>query len=191
MARYVLALDQGTSSSRAVLFDEDGAPFATEQREFPQIYPRPGWVEHDPNAIWSSQLEAARTVLRTSHVLAPAPSSPERAAFLQWVHFAETAFTGLGNMAWHARLREDADQVPEAMADYRAWAEASLDTLERGLEGRDFILGDELSGADVMLGYTLLVAKAFGVLGDAHPRSDAYLARLTSRPAFQKALRAT
>ena len=68
MARYVLALDQGTSSSRAVLIDEDGTPFATEQREFPQIYPRPGWVEHDPNAIWSSQLEAARSVLRTAHV---------------------------------------------------------------------------------------------------------------------------
>ena len=70
MARYVLALDQGTSSSRAVLFDEEGAPFATEQREFPQIYPRPGWVEHDPNAIWSSQLEAARSVLRTADVAA-------------------------------------------------------------------------------------------------------------------------
>ena len=70
MARYVLALDQGTSSSRAVLFDEEGAPFATEQREFPQIYPRPGWVEHDPNAIWSSQLEAARSVLRTAGVAA-------------------------------------------------------------------------------------------------------------------------
>ena len=70
MARYVLALDQGTSSSRAVLFDEDGAPFATEQREFPQIYPRPGWVEHDPNVIWSSQLEAAQSVLRTAGVAA-------------------------------------------------------------------------------------------------------------------------
>ena len=66
MARYVLALDQGTSSSRAVLFDEEGTPVATEQREFPQIYPRAGWVEHDPEAVWSSQLEAAQAVLRKS-----------------------------------------------------------------------------------------------------------------------------
>ncbi len=68
MARYVLALDQGTSSSRAVLFDEEGTPVATEQREFPQIYPRAGWVEHDPEEIWSSQLEAAQDVLRKSRI---------------------------------------------------------------------------------------------------------------------------
>jgi glycerol kinase len=70
VARYALALDQGTSSSRAVLFDEDGAPVAQEQREFPQIYPRAGWVEHDPEAIWSSQVEAAQAVLGASRVAA-------------------------------------------------------------------------------------------------------------------------
>ena len=68
MARYILALDQGTSSSRAVLFDEEGAPFATAQHEFPQLYPQAGWVEHDPEAIWSSQLQAAQDVLRNAHV---------------------------------------------------------------------------------------------------------------------------
>ncbi len=68
MPRYVLALDQGTSSSRAVLFDEAGAPVASEQREFPQIYPQPGWVEHDPEAIWSSQLESARALVRSAGV---------------------------------------------------------------------------------------------------------------------------
>src|ERR1700693_5747795 len=63
MAKYVLALDQGTSSSRAILFDHDGAPVARASFEFPQIYPQPGWVSHDPEAIWSSQLDAARKVL--------------------------------------------------------------------------------------------------------------------------------
>ena len=60
----ILALDQGTSSSRAVLFGHDGRVIAQESREFPQIYPRPGWVEHDPEAIWNSQIDAARAVLR-------------------------------------------------------------------------------------------------------------------------------
>lgn len=55
MKQYVLALDQGTSSSRAIVFDEKGTPCASSQREFPQIFPRPGWVEHDPNEIWASQ----------------------------------------------------------------------------------------------------------------------------------------
>jgi glycerol kinase len=61
--KYVLALDQGTSSSRAILFDRDGTPVAQRSVEFPQIYPQPGWVSHDPESIWSSQLEAAKDVL--------------------------------------------------------------------------------------------------------------------------------
>ena len=61
--RYVLALDQGTTSSRAILFDEEGAPAGVAQREFPQIFPQPGWVEHDPKEILRSQREVAREVL--------------------------------------------------------------------------------------------------------------------------------
>jgi glycerol kinase len=60
MPDYLLALDQGTTSSRAILFDASGAPRASHQVELPQIYPRPGWVEHDPELIWSTQLAAAR-----------------------------------------------------------------------------------------------------------------------------------
>jgi len=57
---YVLALDQGTTSSRAILFDRAGRAVGTGQREFPQIFPQPGWVEHDPADLWSSQLAAAQ-----------------------------------------------------------------------------------------------------------------------------------
>jgi glycerol kinase len=56
---YVLALDQGTTSSRAIVFDESGSEVAMAQREFQQIFPRPGWVEHDPAEIWESQLAVA------------------------------------------------------------------------------------------------------------------------------------
>ena len=51
-AKYVLALDAGTSSSRAILFDHGGRIASVSQREFRQIYPKPGWVEHDPVEIW-------------------------------------------------------------------------------------------------------------------------------------------
>lgn len=61
--KYVLALDQGTTSSRAILFDENGAARAVAQREFRQIFPQPGWVEHDPHEIWTSQLAVAREAL--------------------------------------------------------------------------------------------------------------------------------
>lgn len=59
MKKYVMALDQGTTSSRCILFDKKGTMCSVAQREFPQIYPQPGWVEHDPMEIWSSQLSVA------------------------------------------------------------------------------------------------------------------------------------
>jgi len=61
--KYVLALDQGTTSSRAILFDERGAIKSVAQREFEQIYPQPGWVEHNPEEIWTSQIGVALEAL--------------------------------------------------------------------------------------------------------------------------------
>ncbi|GAB3539867.1 glycerol kinase GlpK [Noviherbaspirillum agri] len=64
MTKYILALDQGTTSSRAILFDHAGQLRGIAQQEFRQIFPHSGWVEHDANEIWSSQLAVARQVLR-------------------------------------------------------------------------------------------------------------------------------
>ena len=64
--RHVIALDQGTTSSRAIIFDEAGRPVASAQQEFRQHYPEPGWVEHDPEEIWRTQREVAREALRSS-----------------------------------------------------------------------------------------------------------------------------
>ena len=64
MTELVLVIDQGTTSTRAVLFDASGTPIAFAQEEFPQLFPRPGWVEHDPRSLWSSALSTARQVLR-------------------------------------------------------------------------------------------------------------------------------
>lgn len=59
MKKYILALDQGTTSSRAIVFDHDGSIVSVAQKEFKQIFPQPGWVEHDPEEIWSTQLGVA------------------------------------------------------------------------------------------------------------------------------------
>ncbi|HJY77977.1 MAG TPA: glycerol kinase GlpK [Burkholderiales bacterium] len=66
--KYVLALDQGTTSSRAILFDEAGGPMAVGQREFRQIFPQAGWVEHDPREIFQTQRDVARDALRKSGI---------------------------------------------------------------------------------------------------------------------------
>jgi glycerol kinase len=60
---YILSLDQGTTSSRAVVFDRAGQPVAMAQREFAQHFPKPGWVEHDANEIWQTQLAVMQDVL--------------------------------------------------------------------------------------------------------------------------------
>ena len=70
LTQYILALDQGTTSSRAILFDRAGLPVASCQREFPQHFPQPGWVEHDPLDIWHSQLACAREALAQGGVQA-------------------------------------------------------------------------------------------------------------------------
>jgi len=69
-ARYILALDQGTTSSRALVFDVAGRIVAQAQREFPQYFPRPGWVEHDPIEILDSQLATVAAVLDTARITA-------------------------------------------------------------------------------------------------------------------------
>ena len=63
MAKYIMALDQGTTGSRAIIFNHSGSIISTASKEFRQIYPKPGWVEHDPMEIWSSQIEVAKNAL--------------------------------------------------------------------------------------------------------------------------------
>ncbi|MYM30856.1 glycerol kinase GlpK [Duganella sp. CY15W] len=68
MKKYILALDQGTTSSRAILFDHQGQICGSAAQEFPQHFPQSGWVEHDPNDIWQSQLAVARKVLHDNQI---------------------------------------------------------------------------------------------------------------------------
>ncbi|MFM4392108.1 FGGY family carbohydrate kinase, partial [Klebsiella pneumoniae] len=68
--KYIVALDQGTTSSRAVVMDHDANIVSVSQREFEQIYPKPGWVEHDPMEIWASQSgTVAKLAMRQPFVL--------------------------------------------------------------------------------------------------------------------------
>ena len=88
---YLLALDQGTSSSRSIVFDPDGRVVAVAQRELTQHFPQPGWVEHDPMEIWQTQLETAR-----------------QAVSLAGIHAREIRAMGITNqrettLLWHRR----------------------------------------------------------------------------------------
>jgi len=106
MSKYILALDQGTTSSRAILFDEQARGVGSAQQEFRQIYPSPGHVEHDPEEIWTSQLTVARNVLKKQKVNACSVSAigitNQRETIVLWER--ETGKT-IGNaIVWQSRV---------------------------------------------------------------------------------------
>jgi glycerol kinase len=88
MSKYILSFDQGTTSSRAIIFDKKGAIISTAQKEFTQIFPQPGWVEHDANEIWSTQLGVAtEAVLKaglTIHDIAAIGITNQRETTVVW-----------------------------------------------------------------------------------------------------------
>ncbi len=103
--RYLVALDQGTTSSRAVVFEESGRVLAAHGIEFPQIYPKPGWVEHDPRDILETQVEALRTAVKLSGVaveeIAAIGITNQRETTLVWdKHTGECVFNAI---VWQCR----------------------------------------------------------------------------------------
>ncbi len=123
--------------------------------------------------------------------LAPAIGTPERGRYLQWVHFAEaTAFPPIGDVARHTMFLPEPDRLPQVAADGRVRTKNALDVLEKALNGKDYLVGNELSGADIMMGYFLMAARMLGCVGSEHTNVAAYWERLAARPGFQKALSA-
>ncbi len=103
--RYILALDQGTTSSRAMVFDAEGRVVSLAQRPFEQLFPQPGWVEHRPEDIWNSQIGAAREALRMAGITAPEVAAlgvtNQRETALVW---DRTTGEPLGNaIVWQCR----------------------------------------------------------------------------------------
>ena len=106
MAKYVLALDQGTTSSRSILFTRDGKAAASAQQEFPQIFPSPGHVEHDPEAIWKTQVATARQAIRkagaTAGEIAAVGITNQRETVVLWER--ETGRPVQNAIVWQSRI---------------------------------------------------------------------------------------
>ena len=114
------------------------------------------------------------------------PGTPENALLLQWSWFAEASLARpLGDMVHHRILKPEPERIPAVVEDGQARAEICLDAVEAALEGRDYLLGGELTAADIMMGYSLALAQRLDVLDDRYPNLVEYLARLEARPGFQ------
>lgn len=117
MEQYILSLDQGTTSSRAIVFDHDGNIRSVAQHEFPQIFPRPGWVEHDPFQIWGSQAsviaEAISRIGINGHNIAAIGITNQRETTIVWD--AETGEPVYNAIVWQdRRTSEYCDALREA-----------------------------------------------------------------------------
>jgi glutathione S-transferase len=121
--------------------------------------------------------------------LEPAVGSVDRAAYLQWLHFAEgTAANSVNTIVWLSVYRQDAERHLEIIDAARGSAHVVFDKVEVALGDRLFLVGEELTAADIMMGFTLASAKWLQVLTESHPKASAYVDRLHARPALQKAL---
>ena len=128
-ARYILALDQGTTSSRAIVFDRHGAVVSSAQKEFPQIYPQPGWVEHDPLAIWSSQnataIEAISKANLATDAIAGVGVTNQRETTVVWDR--ETGKPVYNAIVWQDRRTADyCAQLKRAGAEPSVTAKTGL-----------------------------------------------------------------
>ena len=122
MKKYILALDQGTTSSRCILFDKQGNICSMAQKEFEQIYPKPGWVEHNPMEIWSSQLsvatEAMSKIGATGEDIAAVGITNQRETTIVWNrHTGEPVYNAI---VWQCRRTADRikQMVEDGMSDY-------------------------------------------------------------------------
>ena len=100
--KYILALDQGTTSSRAIVFDDKGTILSKAQEELTQLYPKPGWIEHDPHEIWSSQLRVAKHALELGGLsggdIAAIGIANQRETTLIWDRSSRSASFGNGGL---------------------------------------------------------------------------------------------
>jgi glutathione S-transferase len=121
--------------------------------------------------------------------LEPAIAAPERAAYLYWFHFAEgSAAAPINQIVGLTVYSENPDKYADLVASSRRSADRVLDLVEREIAGRHFLVGDALSAADIMMGFTLWSARMLKILGPRHPETLRYLGELKARPAFARAL---
>ena len=131
--KYIMSLDQGTTSSRCILFDRAGNICATAQNEFRQIFPKPGWVEHDAIEIWNTTLEVSRSAMsklgvtaadiaaigitnqrETTVIWDKATGEPIANAIVWQCRRTSDIIDGIVKAGWSGRIREKTGLVPDA-----------------------------------------------------------------------------
>jgi glutathione S-transferase len=183
------------------MLEEIGAPYelvrldlaAGDQR-------RPEYLALNPNGTVPTLVDGDLTLYESAAIcqhladrypeaqLAPPIGTPARARYYQWIHYA---MSGLEPPAvaifLHTIQKPEAARIPAIVAESRQQMAAALGVVERAVTGRPYMLGEQFTTADVMIGSTLVWAQMMGLIGDDRSSTAAYLTRLATRPAFQRA----
>ncbi|MAK89870.1 MAG: hypothetical protein CMI13_01350 [Oleibacter sp.] len=140
MSDYILSFDQGTTSSRAIIFSASGGICGVGQHEFPQIFPQPGWVEHNPADIWQSTLQAARDAIENAGISAAdirvAGITNQRETTLIWdrnsgepVHNA-IVWQDRRTASFCQQLKQQHDGIEELISEVQKNIVSAVDTME-------------------------------------------------------------
>lgn len=120
--------------------------------------------------------------------LRPAPGTSESGIYMQWCWFAEATFARpLGEMVNHRRVFPQDEQVPAVVEEMADRARLCIAALDQALESQAYLCGRDFTAADIMTGYSLMLARRFDLMDEKYPNVLAYWHRLSARPAFEKA----
>ncbi|TMA65219.1 MAG: glutathione S-transferase family protein [Deltaproteobacteria bacterium] len=194
-----------STQSRAVrprwMLEEIGAPYELVRLQLGTDTKTPAYLKINPNGTVPALVDGDLVLFESAAIcqyladrhpekrLAPPVGTPARGLYYQWIHYAMSGLEPpLVTIFLHTIRKPEAERIPALVAEARTQLGTVLGVIEQAVLGRTFILGDQLTAADVMVGSTLVWAQMMSLLGDQQPATAAYLARLASRPAFQRAM---
>ena len=193
---------KGTRAVRVIwLCEERGIPYRIEVIDFsPAFRNSPEWRSKSPTGKVPAMTDGDLTMFESGAMveyllerhgdggLLPEPGTAERALCRQWSWFAEATFARpLGEIVNHNRVAPEGGLVDFVIEDCKARARTCIAAIEDVVAQADYLVGNTFTVADIMTGYSLLLATNFGVLDDDFPHTQAYFERLSQRPGFQVA----
>ena len=191
---------QGRAVRPRWLLEEIGEPYELVRLTLGTDNKTPAYLKINPNGTVPTLVDGDLVLFESAAIcqhladrhpekrLAPPLGTPARGLYYQWIHYAMSGLEPpLMTIFLHTINKPEAERIPVLVTEARAQLRTVLGVVEQALAGRPFILGDQLTTADVLVGSTLVWAQMMSLLGDDRPATAAYLTRLASRPAFQRA----
>ena len=180
--------------------EEMGLDYELVNMEFPPRFTQPGYLDINPMGTVPTLVDGAVTLTESSAMcqylaekygpteLGLDVSDPQYGEYLNWLYRSDATLTFPQTLVLrYTRLEPEERRVPQVVADYTQWYYSRLRSVEMALEGRDYLLGDRFTVADIAVGYAVFLGVSLGLDEKYKPNTKAYLARLMARPAFQRA----